>query len=105
MFVNLNQPTLPLTVSATPTAHAIPSSVQGTVRARILNASGGVLVVKPEISSTTTLTAPVSGTLANQTAMADQTVEMFDLSPNITHISVYSATGTGLAYIQFTLAE
>lgn len=102
MFVNINDQTLPIAASVTPTAYAIPNR---TTRLRVFNSTGGVLVLEGEISSTTTLSAPVSGTRFTGTAMADGTVEMFNVSSSMSHISIYSATGTGLAYIQFTTGD
>jgi hypothetical protein len=102
MFVNINDFSLPITPSATPTAYAIPN---GATRMRIVNTSGGVLVVEGEVSSTTTLVAPVAGTQFQGSAMADGTVEMFNVSSSMSHISVYSSSGTGLVYIQFTTGD
>lgn len=102
MFVNLNETSLPVTSSSTPTAYAIP---EGANRARIYNGAGGSIVVKGETSSTVTLVAPVAGTKFAGTAIPDSTSEMFDISTGITYISVYSAAGTGLVYIQFTYGE
>jgi WD40 repeat protein len=102
MFVNMNDVTLPITPSATPTTYAVPN---GTTRIRVVNASGGVLVFEGEVSSASTLSAPAAGTRFIGTAMADGTVEMFNVSSNITHISIYSASGTGLVYVQFTTGD
>jgi len=102
MFVNINDRTLPITPSSTPTAYAVPNDAQ---RLRIVNTSGGVIVVKGETSSTSTLTAPVAGTQFQGTVMADGTVEMFNDSSNMSHISVYAATATGLIYIQYTTGD
>jgi hypothetical protein len=102
MFVNMNDVTLPVTPSATPTAYAVPN---GATRVRVVNSSGGVLVFEGETSSTVTLVAPVAGTRFAGTAMADGTVEMFNVSSGISHISIYSASGTGLVYIQFTTGD
>lgn len=103
MFVNLNEITLPVNASSTPTAYAVPNTY--APRVRILNTCGSTVVVKPETSSTVTLTAPVAGTRFNGTAIADGAVEMFEIDEPITHISVYSATGTGLVYIQTCYGE
>ncbi len=105
MFVSSNDLTLPVTVSSTPTAIAIPSIAGQNFRMRVYNDCGGTLLFKLETSSTVTLAAPVSGTAQNATAMEDGTVEMFNESTSPTHISVYSATGTGLAYFQFTYGD
>lgn len=102
MFVNINDFTLPITVSSTPTAYAVPN---GVTRMRILNACGGIAIIEGETSSTSTLSAPVSGTLFQGTATPDGAVELFNVSSNMSHISVYSATGTGLVYIQFTTGD
>lgn len=99
MFVNLNDITLPITVS--PTAYAIPSAALNCNRIRVNNACGADVVVKGEISSTTTLVAPVSGTAYAGSSISNGTTEMFDETTSWTHISVYSATGTGLVNLQF----
>ena len=105
MFVGTNELTLPLTVSSTPTAYVIPSQVGNNFRMRVFNDCGDTLLFKLETSSTVTLAAPASGTSQNATAMKDGTVEMFNESSNPSHISVYSASGTGFAYFQFTYGD
>lgn len=102
MFVNVNEFSLPVTASSTPTAYALPDNA---TRVRVFNDSGATAVVKLETSSTATLTAPVAGTKFEGTAMPNQGVEMFDVSPEKTHITVYSASGTGTIYIQHTYGE
>jgi len=102
MFVNINDITLPVTASSTPTAYAVPN---GVTRMRILNASGDVALIKGETSSSVTLVAPVAGTRYQGTAMANGAVEMWNVSSSMSHISIYSATGTGLVHIQFTTGD
>ncbi len=105
MFVNLNDITLPITASSTPTAYAIPSTALNCVRIRVNNACGSDVVVKGEISSTTTLVAPVSGTAYAGSSISNGTTEMFNDTTAWTHISVYSATGTGLVNLQFCYGQ
>jgi hypothetical protein len=105
MFVNINEITMPVTVSSTPTAFAIPSQARDCIRVRVFNDCGGTLLLKGETSSSSTLVAPVSGTAYNGTAVPNGGVEMFNETTGITHISLYSASGTGLAHIQFTYGK
>lgn len=97
MFVNLNDMSVDITASSTPTAYAIPAP---SLRVRVLNKAGASVVVKAETSSTSTLTAPVAGTKYQGATIGDGSVEVFDINPNTTHISVYSASGTGTVTIQ-----
>lgn len=98
MYQNINAPSLPITASSTPTAYALPA--QGVTSWRITNNTGDSVVIKAETSSTSTLTAPSAGTSYNGTEVLNGTVELFDTNPSHTHISVYSATGTGIVTIQ-----
>lgn len=102
MFVNVNEITLPITASATPTAYALPDNIE---RFRVFNDCGATLLVKTETSTSTTLAAPVAGTRFSGSAMANQGVEVFNVNPNVQAVSIYSATGTGLVYIQFTYGQ
>ncbi len=97
MFVNINDTSLDITASSTPTAYALPAQM---VRIRVLNKAGDSVVLKLETSSTSTLTAPVVGTKYSGTTIADGSTEVFDVNPNTTHISVYSASGTGTVTVQ-----
>lgn len=100
MFVNVNDINLPVTASSTPTVYAIPNPTCNKLR--VHNAAGGVIVIKLETANSATLVAPVAGTKFNGSSMADGTVEMFDTNEETQYISVYSASGTGLVYIQST---
>lgn len=103
MYQNINAPSLDVTASSTPTAYALPS---GSVTSwRIVNSAGSDVVLKAETSSTTTLTAPVSGTPYTGTRISTGAVELFNTNPNHTHISVYSASGTGTVSIQALAGE
>lgn len=97
MYVNLNDMSLDITASSTPTAYAIPANM---IRVRIVNKAGATIVVKAETSSTVTLTAPVVGTKYSASPIADGSTEVFNVNPNTSHISVYSASGTGMVHIQ-----
>lgn len=97
MFVNINDMSLDVTASSTPTAYPIPATI---TRLRVVNNSGSSIVLKLETSSTSTLTAPVPGIKYSGTTMLHNQVEVFDVNPNTTHISVYSATGTGTVTLQ-----
>lgn len=103
MFVNVNDRSLDVTASATPTAYALPTLEMP--RVRIVNNAGGAIVIKLETSSTTTLTAPVIGTPYTGTKMADGTIEIFDLTIGVTHLSIYAASGVGTITIQPTYGE
>lgn len=102
MFVNVNEETLPVTASSTPTAYAVPN---GTIRLRVMNDAGDTVLIKMETSSSATLVAPVAGTKQKCAAIADQACEIFSTSEEKTYISVYSAAGTGTVYIQFTMGQ
>ena len=101
MLVNINDSSLNVTASSTPTAYALP---EGTYRVRVVNKSGDLLVLKGETSSSVTLVAPTIGTMYKGSTMVDSSVEVFDVSPGITHISIYS-TGSGTVGLQFTYGQ
>ena len=102
MFVNLNETSLPVTASSTPAYYSIPENV---TRFRIFNDAGATIVVKAETGAATTLTAPSAGTKFTGTAIANQGVEMFDTDADKKGVSVYSVSGTGTVYIQFTYGQ
>ena len=97
MFVNINDISLNITASSTPTAYALPAQM---IRIRVCNKAGDSVVLKAETSSTVTLTAPVAGTKYQGSTIVDGSTEVFNINPNTTHISVYSASGTGTVTIQ-----
>lgn len=102
MFVNLNDMSVDVAASSTPTAYKLPGPC---LRVRIVNDSGDNLILKAEESSVVTLVAPTTGVTYQGTHMINGAIEIFDINPKTTHVSIYSPTGTGTVSIQSHNAE